>query len=451
MADGGRSKDVVVGARSFGYIHKPRYATRRQCDGEVRLYGGRWKCLKCGATRKGEHAGHREMAESPFWAVAYSHEGQRHCVSSKSTKWADADKLRKAIFTEIWQGRLPWVERKEPRLQELLDLVVAHYTREKLRSLKRVHLAIRHITAWPKFEKGAARARRITETVIEEYVTHRQAEGAENATINRELAVLRQGYRKAIGRLDEEGRPMLERMPRIQLLRENPPKQGTVEDQQFDAIHRALLAGDPRSSPEDLADLALFYFLTGWRSSEPMSLTWSQCNWFRKTLTLDRDASKAGEPWELPFGSMPEIEDLLRRRRRVTDRVEAALGHRVPWIFHRGGRRIRSFRRAWTMACVRAGLGREVLDARGRVVKRIPERTPHDFRRTAASNLIDAGADAIDTCDIVGWKSLAMLKRYRIKSTRSREQSMAKLHELHRRRREAAAAVDSVEKRRGEG
>jgi integrase len=436
-AEAVRTKDAGPGAKAFGYIHKPRFATRRQCDGEVHAEGGRWRCRKCSATRKGEHAGHREMRESRFWAVAYSHDGERHCVSSKSREWAVANKLRKKIFSEIWQGRLPSVERKELPLREVLDLVVGHYKREKLRSLKRVELSIRHILACPKLEKGNVLARRATETVIkDEYVPYRQAMGAANATINRELAVLRQGFRIGTGRLDEDGRPLLERMPRVTLLKENPPRQGLFEDHQFEAVHRALLAGDARSSPEDLADLAVFYFNTGWRSSEPTSLTWAQVNWFRKTITLDRADTKSGEPWELPFGSMPEIEELLRKRRRRTDRLEALSGRRVEWVFHRGGGRIRSFRRAWKSACKRAG---------------VPERTPHDFRRTAASNLIDAGADAIDTCDIVGWKSLAMLKRYRIKSVRSREQAMAKLHDLHHRRREAAAAAESIEKRRGGG
>jgi integrase len=48
----------------------------------------------------------------------------------------------------------------------------------------------------------------------------------------------------------------------------------------------------------------------------------------------------------------------------------------IPWVFHRGGKRIKSFRKAWHKAVEAA---------------KIAKRIPHDFRRTAVRNLEPAG------------------------------------------------------------
>ena len=68
-------------------------------------------------------------------------------------------------------------------------------------------------------------------------------------------------------------------------------------------------------------------------------------------------------------------------------------------MFHRyRGKRIVCCRTAWRTAIERAGLS---------------HRVPHDLRRTAARNLINAGVDAKLVMALVGWESLASLLRYR--------------------------------------
>ena len=48
----------------------------------------------------------------------------------------------------------------------------------------------------------------------------------------------------------------------------------------------------------------------------------------------------------------------------------------IPWVFHRRGKPIKDFYGAWALACKKAG---------------VPQRIPHDFRRTAVRNLERAG------------------------------------------------------------
>jgi len=68
-------------------------------------------------------------------------------------------------------------------------------------------------------------------------------------------------------------------------------------------------------------------------------------------------------------------------------------------LFHRRGKRIRNFRRAWDAACTAAGC---------------PDRIPHDFRRTAVRNLELASVSRSAAMAMVGHKIKASYRRYAI-------------------------------------
>jgi integrase len=95
----------------------------------------------------------------------------------------------------------------------------------------------------------------------------------------------------------------------------------------------------------------------------------------------------------------PALHDALTVQRRHTDDVQQRNGRIIPLVFHREGRPIKAFRRAWMSACRRAG---------------IPDRIPHDFRRTAVRNLELAGVSRSVAMKMVGHKTESIYRRYAI-------------------------------------
>ena len=234
---------------------------------------------------------------------------------------------------------------------------------------------------------GRRRMASISTADIRHYVLQRQREGAKNATINRELAVLKRAFTLAIA----EG--MLPSRPRIPLLRENNVRRGFFETAEFEAVRNRL--------PPDLADFVSFLHITGWRwRSEAARLRWTSIDFGAGEVRLDPGTTKTGEGRVFPFTASLRL--LLERRRAVTRARERELGRVIPHVFTRpGGAPLGSFNKAWATACRAAG---------------VPGRVLHDFRQTAVRNLIRACVPERVAMQLVGWKSRQMLDRYHIVS-----------------------------------
>src|SRR5262249_40364633 len=102
-----------------------------------------------------------------------------------------------------------------------------------------------------------------------------------------------------------------------------------------------------------------------------------------------------------------------------------------PFVFHRNGKPIRSFYKAWNRACYEEGLPCTVhfkRDKMGEIVrhKQGPKKgepviekinakhIPHDFRRTAVRNLVRRGISEAVAMKMTGHKTRSVFDRYNI-------------------------------------
>ena len=85
----------------------------------------------------------------------------------------------------------------------------------------------------------------------------------------------------------------------------------------------------------------------------------------------------------------------------------------------------RNFRVLWNTACDKLGLG--IFDKKTGHYKGL---SPHDFRRSAARNLIKAGVSRRDAMKITGHKTEHVFERYNIKTTEDIREALITVGQL---------------------
>jgi len=159
-----------------------------------------------------------------------------------------------------------------------------------------------------------------------------------------------------------------------------------------DELARFLAACKASDRPE-LYPAAMVAVSTGARSAEVMTLRWRQVDLVRRVIYLEQ--TKNGERRTLPLAgpALEAITALSKVRRIDTDLLFPSTKHADKPL---------ELRAAFLKAIAQAG----ITDFRW-----------HDLRHTAASYLAMNGASLIEIAEIVGHKTLQMVKRYAHLST----------------------------------
>jgi integrase len=183
---------------------------------------------------------------------------------------------------------------------------------------------------------------------------------------------------------------LVTRRPHIALLAERNTRTGFFEPDQYQAVRAHL--------PEALRSVFDVAYTTGWRvRDEILTRQWHHIDLRAGWLRLEPGQTKNAEGRQFPLTA--ELRAVMEAQRARTTALEHATGAIIPWVFHRDGQPIKSYRRAWITACTRAG---------------VPGRLPHAFRRTAVRNLERSGVSRSASMALVGHKTESIYRRYAI-------------------------------------
>lgn len=128
-----------------------------------------------------------------------------------------------------------------------------------------------------------------------------------------------------------------------------------------------------------------------------------------------RTTTKNNEGRVFPFRRLLPLEEALRAQRAYSDDVARRTGTIPQYVFHRQGKQIGHFRRAWASACERAG------------VKLSRDRVFHSLRASAARNLTAAGVSEHVAMRLMGHKTRIMFERYSITTEGDLHEAVARL------------------------
>jgi hypothetical protein len=163
-------------------------------------------------------------------------------------------------------------------------------------------------------------------------------------------------------------------------------------------FERAQLEAVQGHLPKTLPGLVGFAYITGWRvPSEVQPLEWRRVDFAAGTERLDPGTTKNGDGRLFPMTA--ELRAILEEQRTYTDAVQREKDAVVPFVFHRKGKPVTAFAKAWRLASGAAGC---------------PGRIPHDFRRTAVRNLVRSGVPERVAMQMTGHKTPSVFARYNI-------------------------------------
>jgi integrase len=342
-----------------------------------------------------KRTGERKRAST--WWIQYSVEGVRFRESSKSHNRREAEAFLRQRLEAALQGEPAGPQIGKTTLEDLAESVLDDYRTKGRRTVSRVEDAIAHLRQF----FGKTSAGQVNGELVARYVRSRREEGAASATINRELAVLR----RAFGLAQLAGR--LTSRPHISMLPEGNRREVFLEGDEYQAVLNNL--------PEYLRPVIQTAYVTGWRiNSEILMLQKRHVDLDSGCLRLEPTETR--EKRERRFPLTPELREVLTRQVEETAGLERMTGRTVPWLFHREGRQIKDFRKAWTLACQRAGVAGKV---------------PDDLRRTAVRNLERAGVSRSAAMAMVGHRSESIYRGIAMVDDVMLKESAAKLAALH--------------------
>jgi integrase len=330
-----------------------------------------------------------------YW-IRYYRNGRRLEESARTSKHEEARDLLRDREGEISRGVPITARSTRLTFDDAAKDVVTDYTVNGKRSKSELQ---RRITLHLQPYFGGRRLSTITTADLRTFTAKRLEEKASPAEINRELAIVRRAFRLAVADEKYHGR-----VPKTPMLQEHNTRTGFFDDAMYESVRANL--------PPALRPVVTFAYVTGWRiQSEILPLEWRHIDRKAGEARLEPGTTKNQAGRVFPFTNTLRslLADLWREHEALQKR-----GTICRFVFHRNGRRIKGFRKAWANACTAAGL---------------PGRIPHDLRRSAVRNMERAGLSRSVAMQLTGHKTEAVYRRYAITSESDLREGVDRLNE----------------------
>jgi integrase len=343
-----------------------------------------------------------------IWWIAYSFRGKSYHESSRSTDQKDAKKLLRKRLKQVGKPNFVDPAREERwTLADMRETIRRDYERKHNRST--VEYSFKHLEAEDAFKFH--RVVDITSAKIQEYADRRIKSGAARTSVNRELAALRRGFRLMF----EAG--MISTVPVIKLYDESGSvRKGFIAVAEFNAMLEKIKSADVR-------DIAEFLYNSGWRSGEAMALEWSWVDLDAKMIRLPAENDKAKKVRALPVTGA--LMDVIERRLKVR-RLDC------PYVFHRNGRQIKSFRKAFKAGAKETGFAGLL---------------PHDTRRSAIRNFRRSGLSEHEGMKLSGHQTDSVYRRYDIISEDDLTEAMNRVQQHMKKEAETRKVIPLKQER----
>jgi integrase len=340
--------------------------------------------------KKRFYGGGGKYLRGRIWWIKYSRNGHIIRESTGTTDERKAELFLRKRLEEIKKPEFVGPAEKKLTLDDLEKKIKADYIRHGRRSHETVKFCLKPVKEHFPFERLID----IRPAKIEAYQQQRLDAGMARAAVNREVRYLLHGYRL----LFDAGE--ISYIPRVKLLEGENVREGFINRPEFDALCDDL--------DEDNQDLVRFLYLSAWRSGEAKTLEWPKIDSSDWVIRLSRKNEKTKRPRTLAL--VGELREIIERR--MAKRLPFC-----PFVFHRNGKPIKSFSRAFKAAAKKAGLEGLV---------------PHDLRRSAIRNFTKAGIGESLGMSISGHKTNSVYKRYNIIDEDVQRQALERVQEFQK-------------------
>lgn len=323
------------------------------------------------------------------WRVRVRKQG--YPTRTKSfTRKTDAQAWARQLEAKIDRGHaIPTQEASKRTLADAIDKYLLDVLPHKARNRNAANVK-RHLNWW-RDELGDYGLSAMTPAAVSEArdKLRRAANGAKGrgqkarsaSTVNRYLVAL-----SSVLRVAADEWLWIEATPMGKVKKLGEPR-GRVRFLS-DAERKALLAACRESASPVLYPIVVVALSTGMRQGEILGLTWDRVDLKRGAIVIEE--TKNGERRTVPL--MGHAADTMRAYRKTHRRIDTKL------VFpSKDGKKPAAFWQSWLRAVAKA----ELVDFRF-----------HDLRHSAASYLAMNGASITEIADVLGHKTLAMVKRY---------------------------------------